>query len=110
MARNDSLKMGELTDAYYYILLSLINPKHGYLIMKSVEEISEGKFSIGPASLYTSIKKLLDAELIKLTEESEQKKIYIATDKGIEFLKNEIERKRKMIEIAEKVFNDKEML
>lgn len=110
MARNDSLKMGELTDAYYYILLSLINPKHGYLIMKSVEEMSEGKFSIGPASLYTSIKKLLDAELIKLTEESEQKKIYIATDKGIKFLKNEIERKRKMIEIAEKVFNDKEML
>lgn len=110
MARNDSLKMGELTDAYYYILLSLINPKHGYLIMKSVEEMSEGKFSIGPASLYTSIKKLLDAELIKLTEESDQKKIYIATNKGIEFLKNEIERKRKMIEIAEKVFNDKEML
>ncbi|NMM65976.1 PadR family transcriptional regulator [Clostridium sp. P21] len=110
MARNDSLKMGELTDAYYYILLSLINPKHGYLIMKSVEKMSEGKFSIGPASLYTSIKKLLDAELIKLTEESDQKKIYIATDKGIEFLKNEIERKRKMIEIAEKVFNDKEML
>lgn len=78
--------------------------------MKSVEEMSEGKFSIGPASLYTSIKKLLDAELIKLTEESEQKKIYIATDKGIGFLKNEIERKRKMIEVAEKVFNDKEML
>lgn len=110
MARNDSLKMGELTDAYYYILLSLINPKHGYLIMKSIEEISEGKFSIGPASLYTSIKKLLDAELIKLTEESEQKKIYITTDKGLRFLKNEIERKRKMIEIAEKVFNYKEML
>ncbi|AKA68163.1 PadR family transcriptional regulator [Clostridium scatologenes] len=110
MARNDSLKMGELTDAYYYILLSLINPKHGYLIMKSIEEMSEGKFSIGPASLYTSIKKLLDAELIKLTEESEQKKIYITTDKGIKFLKNEIERKRKMIEIAEKIFNYKEML
>lgn len=110
MARNDSLKMGELTDAYYYILLSLINPKHGYLIMKSVEEMSEGKFSIGPASLYTSIKKLLDAKLIKLTEESEQKKIYITTDKGIGFLKNEIERKREMIEIAEKVFNYKEML
>lgn len=110
MARNDSLKVGELTDAYYYILLSLIKPKHGYLIMKSVEEMSEGEFSIGPASLYTSIKKLLDAELIKLTLELEQKKIYVATDKGIKSLKNEIERKRKMIEIAEKVFNNEEML
>lgn len=110
MARNNSLEMGELTDAYYYILLSLIKPKHGYLIMKSVEEMSEGEFSIGPASLYTSIKKLLDAQLIQLTQESEQKKIYAATDKGIESLNNEIKRKRKMIEIAEKVFNNEEML
>lgn len=110
MARNNSLDMGELTDTYYYILLSLIKPKHGYLIMKSVEEISEGEFSIGPASLYTSIKKLLDAELIKLTEESDQKKTYAITDKGIESLKNELERKRKMVKIAENVFNNEEML
>lgn len=110
MARNNSLDMGEITDTYYYILLSLIKPKHGYLIMKSVEEMSEGDFSIGPASLYTSIKKLLDAELIKLTKESEQKKVYEITHKGIESLKNEIERKRKMVRIAENVFHDKEML
>lgn len=110
MARNKSLEMGELTDAYYYILLSLIKPKHGYLIMKLVEEMSEGEFSIGPASLYTSIKKLLDAKFIKITQESEQKKIYVVTDKGIESLKNEIERKRKMIKIAEKIFNSEEML
>lgn len=110
MARNNSLKMGELTDTYYYILLSLIKPKHGYLIMKSVEEMSAGKFSIGPASLYTSIKKLLNAELIKLTEELYQKKVYIITDKGMEFLKKEVERKRKMVQIAEKIFSDEEML
>lgn len=110
MARNNSLEMGELTDAYYYILLSLIKPKHGYLIMKSVEEMSKGEFSIGPASLYTSIKKLLNAEFIKLTQESEQKKVYIITDKGIESLKNELERKRKMVKIAENIFNNEEML
>ncbi|WP_406541714.1 PadR family transcriptional regulator [Clostridium ljungdahlii] len=85
MARNNSLEMGELTDAYYYILLSLIKPKHGYLIMKSVEKMSEGKFSIGPASLYTSIKKLLDAKLIKLTEESEQKKFTLLQIKEFNF-------------------------
>ncbi|MCH3965211.1 MAG: PadR family transcriptional regulator [Clostridium sp.] len=109
MPRSNSLKMGELTDAYYYILLSLIKPKHGYLIMKSIEELSQGKFSIGPASLYTSIKKLLDGGLIKLNGELQQRKIYIITDKGIRFLKNEVEKKRQMVEIAEKIFN-KEML
>lgn len=102
--------MGELTDAYYYILLSLIRPKHGYLIMKSVEEMSEGEFSIGPASLYTSIKKLLDAEFIELTQELEKKKVYVITEKGIESLKNELERKCKMVKIAENAFNDREML
>ncbi|KAA8666738.1 PadR family transcriptional regulator [Clostridium sp. MT-14] len=110
MPRNNSLKMGELTDAYYYILLSLIKPKHGYLIMKSIEEMSQGSFSIGPASLYTSIKKLLEGGLIKLNGDSQQKKIYIITDKGIEFLKNEVRKKRKMVEIAEKIFNSEEML
>lgn len=82
MPRNNSLKMGELTDAYYYILLSLIKPKHGYLIMKSIEQISQGSFSIGPASLYTSIKKLLDGDLIKLNGDSQEKKVYIITDIG----------------------------
>ncbi|MBV4428391.1 PadR family transcriptional regulator [Clostridium tyrobutyricum] len=110
MPRNNSLKMGELTDAYYYILLSLIKPKHGYLIMKSVEKMSKGNFSIGPASLYTSIKKLLNGGLIELYGESQQKKIYIITDKGSIFLKKEIEKKREMIKIAENIFKNGEMI
>jgi DNA-binding PadR family transcriptional regulator len=110
MARDTSLKKGELTDTYYYILLSLMEPKHGYLIMKAVERISKNTFSIGPASLYTSIKKLLDAELIKLVEESAQKKIYIITEKGVQFLKNDVEKKREMVEAAEKIFKDRGML
>lgn len=85
MARNKSLKMGELTDTYYYILLSLISPKHGYLIMKSVEIMSKGSFAIGPASLYTSIKKLLDGGLIKLTGESHQKKFILLQTKVLNF-------------------------
>lgn len=110
MPRNNSLKMGELTDAYYYILLALIKPKHGYLIMKSVEKMSKGNFSIGPASLYTSIKKLLNGGLIELNGESQQKKIYIITDKGSTFLKKEIEKKREMIKIAENIFKNGEMI
>ncbi|WP_279221768.1 hypothetical protein [Clostridium sp. JN-1] len=38
--------------------------------------MSGDKFSIGPASLYTSIKNLLDTELIKPTKELEQKNLY----------------------------------
>ncbi|MCM3183966.1 PadR family transcriptional regulator [Priestia megaterium] len=102
MPRNDSLETGELTDTSYYILVSLIEAKHGYLIMKTIEDMTNQQFSIGPASMYTTIKKLLAAELIMLFSESkEKKKTYVATEKGIQFLKKEIHRRKEMIKHAE---------
>ncbi|MCM3770366.1 MULTISPECIES: PadR family transcriptional regulator [Priestia] len=104
MPRNDSLEMGELTDTSYYILLSLVEAKHGYLIMKTIEDMTNQQFSIGPASMYTTIKKLLAAELITLFGESkDKKKTYVATEKGIQFLKKEIQRRKEMIKHAEDI-------
>ncbi|WP_133013911.1 PadR family transcriptional regulator [Clostridium cuniculi] len=102
MARKDSINVGELTDAAFYILSSVVEEKHGYLIMKTIENLTDGKFTIGPASLYTTLKKLLLADLVKLNCESdENKKVYKITDKGREMLLKEIERKRMMIKFAE---------
>ncbi|MBM7616118.1 PadR family transcriptional regulator [Alkaliphilus hydrothermalis] len=108
MPRNDSLETGELTDTAYYILLTLIEANHGYLIMKSIEELTDSKFSIGPASMYTTIKKLLSVGLIRLVEDhSDNRKTYITTDKGIELLKKEVQRRKDMVSHAEKIFNEK---
>lgn len=40
-----------LTEAVYYILLVLLEPKHGYGIMQEVEELSKGriKWQLGPS-------------------------------------------------------------
>lgn len=104
MSRTDSLEMGELTDTAFYILLSLVEAKHGYLIMKSIETLTNNQFSIGPASMYTTIKKLLSAEFIELYKEDDDKrKTYIATKKGIELLKKEVERRKDMIRHAEQI-------
>ncbi|MBY0064941.1 MULTISPECIES: PadR family transcriptional regulator [Priestia] len=104
MPRNDSLETGELTDTSYYILVSLIEAKHGYLIMKTIEDMTNQQFSIGPASMYTTIKKLLAAELIMLCGESkDKKKTYVATEKGIQFLKKEVQRRKEMIKHAEDI-------
>ncbi|MTI81451.1 MAG: PadR family transcriptional regulator [Firmicutes bacterium] len=104
MPRNDSLELGELTDTAYYTLLSLIEARHGYLIMKTIEEMTDNNFSVGPASMYTTIKRLLAAGLIKLLDDGEEKrKTYIATEKGIELLKKEVQRKREMVTLAEKI-------
>ncbi|WP_077212878.1 PadR family transcriptional regulator [Bacillus dakarensis] len=108
MARTDSLEMGELTDTAYYILLSLVEARHGYLIMKNIESITNNRFSVGPASMYTTIKKLLSANLIRIYDDSDQKKkTYIATEKGIELLEKEVQRRREMVIHAEKVLKQR---
>ncbi|MBU3203950.1 PadR family transcriptional regulator [Clostridium algidicarnis] len=103
MARKDSIDIGELTDSAFYILSSVSEEKHGYLIMKTIEEFTENKVTIGPASLYTTLKKLLVAELVELKPSTdENKKIYKITSLGREMLIKEIERKKQMINFAEK--------
>lgn len=39
MPRKDSIDIGELTDSAFYILSSVIEEKHGYLIMKTIENL-----------------------------------------------------------------------
>jgi len=86
----------------FYILASLIKEKHGYLIMKTVEELTNNKVIIGPASLYTTLKKLLKAGLIELNPiVDEQKKVYKITNQGKDMLVKEIERKKEMVKFAE---------
>ena len=102
MPRKDSIDIGELTDSAFYILASLIKEKHGYLIMKTVEELTNNKVIIGPASLYTTLKKLLKAGLIELNPiTDEQKKVYKITNSGKDMLVKEIERKKQMVKFAE---------
>ena len=64
-------------------MAALTEPRHGYAVMSMVEETTQGDFVIGPASLYTIIKKLLAEELILLQDSSNsRRKMYILTEKG----------------------------
>ncbi|MDM5296374.1 PadR family transcriptional regulator [Peribacillus simplex] len=108
MARNDSLETGELTDASYYILLSLMEARHGYLIMKNIEEMTNQQFTVGPASMYTTIKKLLSAGMIEqLGEEKDKRKTYIATKQGIDLLRKDVQRREAMISHAKKILDQR---
>jgi DNA-binding PadR family transcriptional regulator len=100
MSRNNSLDMEQLTDAAYYILLSLLVPRHGYGIMSYIEKLTNGEVAIGPATAYTLIKKLLDNGSIVLTGEDgqERRKTYAITDKGKQLVSSEIERRKRMAE------------
>jgi DNA-binding PadR family transcriptional regulator len=54
-----------LTPAMFHILLALAaGEMHGYAIMREVAILSDGRMSIGPGTLYGSIKKMVAAGLI----------------------------------------------
>jgi|SRR5690554_3053213 len=90
-----------ITDNVYYILVSLLTDKHGYLIMQTIEGLTDGEFVIGPASLYTNLKKLLKAGLIaERPGEKSNQKVYSITSSGIEALRREVKRKEKMVKLA----------
>jgi len=59
-----------LTPAVFNILLALADgEKHGYGIMLEVERNTEGQVSMGPGTLYGSIKRMLAAGMIEESDE-----------------------------------------
>lgn len=95
MPKQDYYQQGQLTDVAYLVLVSLTTPRHGYLIMNKVEEVTGGSAAIGPASLYTTLRKLTNANFIRLIDDTENKKVYSITEEGLETLKVEIEKRER---------------
>lgn len=96
-------KTEQLTDSMFYIMAALSEPRHGYAIMNLIEETSEGEITIGPASMYTIIKKLLKNEWIYLYDGSDsRRKTYLLTEKGREVLEGDLKVRKRMIELAER--------
>ena len=84
-----------LTEAVYYILLSLLQPMHGYGIMQNTEALSEGRVRLAAGTLYGALNTLLEKGWISAlpeTSDSRGKKEYVITDAGRAALNAEIER------------------
>ena len=50
-----------LTEATYYILLSLVKPRHGYGIMQVTEALSGGRVHLAAGTLSPSADNLMDS-------------------------------------------------
>jgi DNA-binding PadR family transcriptional regulator len=81
-----------LTESTYYILLSLVEPLHGYGVMQKVELISEGVVKIGPGTLYGAFTTLEKENLIRKVGEEDRRKIYTLTSKGSDVLREQVKR------------------
>lgn len=109
MARKSALEEGILTDVAFYILASVIDENHGYMIMKDIQEYTNHQLMIGPASLYTTLKKLLDESFIERSKTNDENtKIYKITPKGLKILQKDILRKEQMIGFARHFIDGKQ--
>jgi DNA-binding PadR family transcriptional regulator len=101
-------KLDPLPAAAFHILLTLTDQDlHGYGIMRQVADQSGGKVRLGPGTLYSSIKTLLEAGLIEEIEEapdtepgSERRRYYRLTTAGRKLVRSEAERLADLLRVA----------
>lgn len=88
-----------LTEAVYYILISLLQPMHGYGIMQNVEELSKGRVKLAAGTLYGALNTLLERGwIIELPSDyNTRKKEYLITDFGKRALELEYARLQELV-------------
>ncbi len=87
-----------LTEAAYYVLISLNEPRHGYGIMQHVEKLTKGRIKIGAGTMYGNLSRMEKEGLITPVAEENRKKIYQIREKGKIVLKLELERLEELLE------------
>ncbi|CAN5637795.1 PadR family transcriptional regulator [soil metagenome] len=97
-----------LTPAVLNILLALAGgERHGYGIMREVREGTDGLVRLGPGTLYTAIKRLLEDGLIEESDErpdadidDQRRRYYRLTDFGQQVVTAEVERLEEVVRKA----------
>lgn len=89
----------KITPVVFHVLLALSDGEaHGYAIMGDVQTRTRGAVRIGPGSLYYTLGRLVDAEMIEETDgasdddpEDERRRYYRLTPYGRDILVSELE-------------------
>lgn len=99
-----------LTQPMYYILLSLMEERHGYEIMQYIDRLTDGRVKVGPGTLYSLLSRFEDDGYIDMVSDEDNKKTYIITELGKGVLDKEIDRLSLLLKDARSVMggNDDE--
>lgn len=95
-----------MTETAFYILLSLTKPRHGYGIVKHVEEISNSRLRLGSGTVYGTLTKMQKDGVITVFSDEERKTVYEITDLGKHLITVEINRIKEVHENAIKFEED----
>jgi DNA-binding PadR family transcriptional regulator len=107
MPEIDVQKFLPLKTQWFHIMLSLAGgEQHGYGIMQDVLDRTDGKVRLWPATLYGSIKRLIEAELIEESDErpapeldDARRRYYRLTALGRRVLDAECERLQELVRV-----------
>jgi DNA-binding PadR family transcriptional regulator len=98
------MEQSPLTEPVLLVLLSLAEqPRHGYSILKDIEQISEGRVVLSTGTLYGALQRLLEKAWIEQFDEEESsrdRRAYRLTARGQRVLQQEIERMKHLTKLA----------
>lgn len=88
--------------AAFFILFALASgDKHGYAIMREARNLSDNRFQMGPATLYTTIQRLLESQWIAEAsgpdDSDPRRRYYRLTKPGKAALHHEMERMEALV-------------
>lgn len=101
-------EMPPLTPAVFHVLLALADgERHGYAIMQEVAHSTGGRMTMGPGTLYGTIKRLLETRMIEESDErpdpdmdDERRRYYRLTGLGERAVRAEALRYAEVAEVA----------
>lgn len=106
--KTDPESLLPLTPAVFHVLLALADgERHGYAIMQEVAASTDGRIKLGPGTLYGTIKRLLEAQLIEESDErpdahldDERRRYYRLTGVGEQVVRAEARRYADLVALA----------
>lgn len=75
-------KLQTLTEQMFYVLLCLRQECCGMDIMEAVQQMTNGRISIGPGTLYHLLDQFQEEGMIRETKTEGRRKSYIISEKG----------------------------
>jgi DNA-binding PadR family transcriptional regulator len=95
-----------MTETAFYILLSLTIPRHGYGMVKHVEEISGARIRLGSGTVYGTLTKMQKDGVITVFADEERRTVYEVTEIGKKLMVAEIGRLKELHQNARKYEED----
>ena len=88
-----------MTEAMYYILLSLEKPVHGYGMMQRIRELSHDRVKMGPGTLYGVLTRMRKDGWIEQGEAvgDSRRKTILLTELGRQELMGEYQRLKMLV-------------